>query len=141
MKLTEELIAAFRATRYEVQLPGQRAQLQVDTASETLRHWMKAQGHSCAALLTAHNPEARHRDAKVNHAAQQRLHGLLRERGLVFHTGCNVDPQQHWPAEDSVLVADLPLQQALMLAAQFGQLAILWCDTSGVPQLHFAAPG
>lgn len=140
MKLTKELLAAFRATRYEVDLPARRVQLQVDTPCEALRQWMQAEGHLCAALITAHNPGARRCDPAANHAAQQRLHCVLQEHGLAFRSGCNRDPQQHWPEEDSVLVAGLPLAQAMRLAVQFGQLAILWCDTSGVPQLHLATP-
>ena len=139
MEITEELLAAFRSTLYLVDLPAQRVQLQVDAPSEPLRQWLRSQGHFCAALLTAHNPAARRRDAAANQAAQLRLHDLLRERGLAFHIGCNVDPQQRWPAEDSVLVADLPLPQAHRLAAHFGQLAFLWCDASAVPKLHLAA--
>ena len=59
--------------------------------------------------------------------------------GLEFRTGCNVDPHQRWPAEETVLVADLPLPQAHKLAVHFGQLAFLWCDASAVPRLHLAA--
>jgi hypothetical protein len=139
VNLTEELLAAFRATHYLVDLPGQRIRLQVDAPSDALRTWLLAQGHFCAALLTAHNPAARRRDAIANHAAQQQLRELLRQRGLEFLTGCNVDPQQRWPPEDSVLVADLPLPQAQRLAAHFGQLAFLWCDATAVPKLHLAA--
>ncbi|MFO1504675.1 MAG: DUF3293 domain-containing protein [Steroidobacteraceae bacterium] len=139
MTITLELLSAFRSTMYLVDLPAQRVQLQVDTPNEPLREWLASQGHFCAALLTAHNPAAQRRDAPANQAAQRRLHALLAERGLAFRTGCNVDPQQRWPAEDSVLVADLPLPQAHKLAVHFGQLAFLWCDTSGVPKLHLAA--
>ena len=137
--ITEELLAAFRSTLYLVDLPSHRVQLRVDTPSEPLQHWLASQRHFCAALLTAHNPAAIHRDAATNQAAQQRLHALLHERGLAFCFGCNVDPQQRWPAEDSVLVADLPLPQAHKLAAHFGQLAFLWCDAAAVPKLHLAA--
>ena len=137
--ITEELLSAFRSTLYLVDLPAIRAQLQLDSPSEPLRHWLQAQGHFCAALLTAHNPAAQRRDASANQQAQTRLHALLRERELEFCTGCNVDPHQRWPAEETVLVADLPLPQAHKLAMHFGQLAFLLCDASAVPQLHLAA--
>jgi len=137
--ITEELLSAFRSTLYLVDLPATRVQLQVDVACEPLRQWLHSQGHFCAALLTAHNPAARRRDAAANQQAQQRLQALLRDRGFAFRTGCNVDPQQRWPAEDSVLVADLPLPQAHKLAVHFGQLAFLWCDAAAVPRLHLAA--
>lgn len=137
--ITEELLSAFRSTLYLVDLPGMRVALQVDVASGPLRHWMLEQGHFCAAVLTAHNPAAQRRDVPANQAAQLQLQALLHERRLAFRTGCNVDPQQRWPAEDSVLVGDLPLPQAHRLAVHFGQLAFLWCDASAVPRLHLAA--
>jgi hypothetical protein len=137
--ITEELLSAFRSTLYLVDLPAGRMQLQVDVPSEPLLQWLQSQGHFCAALLTAHNPAALRREAGANQAAQQRLHELLRERRLEFHTGCNVDPRQRWPAEQSVLVADLPLPQAHKLAVHFGQLGFLWCDAAAVPRLHLAA--
>lgn len=139
MGITEELLAAFRSTLYLVDLPDQRVQLQVDVPSEPLARWMQARRHFCAALLTAHNPAAQRQDAFANQQAHDRLLELLRERGLESHQGCNVDPRQRWPAEDSVLVADLPLPQAHRLAVHFGQLAFLWCDRSAIPRLQFAA--
>lgn len=137
--ITEELLSAFRSTLYLVDLPATRVQLQVDEPSEPLRLWLHSQQHFCAALLTAHNPSGQQRDAAANHAAQRRLHELLRERSLDFHTGCNVDPRQRWPVENSVLVADLSLPQAHRLAVHFGQLGFLWCDAAAVPRLHLAA--
>jgi Protein of unknown function (DUF3293) len=137
--ITEELLSAFRSALYLVDLPAARVQLQVDAPSEPLRQWLQSRGHFCAAVLTAHNPASQVRDAPANQAAQRRLHDMLRERNLVFHTGCNVDPRQRWPVEDSVLVADLSLPQAHRLAVHFGQLGFLWCDASAVPRLHLSA--
>lgn len=139
MSITEELLSAFHSTLYLVDLPDQRVQLQVDVTSDPLLRWMRARGHFCAALLTAHNPAAQRRDALANQQAHHQLVELLRERGLESHGGCNVDPRQRWPAEDSLLVADLPLPQAHRLAVHFGQLAFLWWDASATPRLHLAA--
>lgn len=139
MSITEELLSAFRSTLYLVDLPDQRVQLQVDVPSEPLQRWLQSRGHFCAALLSAHNPAAQQRDALANQRAHHELVALLRERGLESHGGRNVDPRQRWPAEDSLLVADLPLPQAHRLAVHFGQVAFLWCDASGVPRLHLAA--
>jgi hypothetical protein len=136
--ITAELLAAYRATLYLVDLPFARLQLKVDAPSEPLRQWLQSQHHYCAALLTAHNPASQPRDAATNQVAQLGLHAVLRERGLEFYLGNNVDPQQRWPAEQSVLIADLSLPRAHKLAAHFGQFAFLWCDASAVPKLHLA---
>jgi hypothetical protein len=136
----DSLTIAYRAARYEVHLPDQRVSLQVDAPSEPLRRWLRAQGHRCAALLTAHNPASQLHDAAVNAQAQRQLQAAIHARGLAFHAGCNLDPQGIWPAEDSLLVPDLSLEDARALALRFGQRAFLWCDDSGTPRLHETRP-
>ena len=133
-------MAAYRAALYEVRLPDQPLALQVDVHCEALQSWLGAQGHRCAALLTAHNPASQPRDAAANARAQQQLQAAISRRGLSFHTGCNRDPRGAWPAEDSLFVPDLSLEDAHTLARQFDQRAFLWCDDSGTPRLHDTQP-
>jgi hypothetical protein len=137
--MPDSLTDAYRAALYQVQLPDRLLELRVDVPSTALQQWLAQQGHRCAALLTAHNPDSQRRDASLNETAQRQLQGAIRSRDLPFHTGCNLDLRAQWPPEDSVLVPDLPLEEARALALQFGQRAFLWCDASGTPQLHHCA--
>ncbi|HXC58329.1 MAG TPA: DUF3293 domain-containing protein [Steroidobacteraceae bacterium] len=137
--MSDRLTDAYRAAVYRVELPGENVELRVDVHSASLQRWLGRHEHHCAALLTAHNPESQPRDAALNDAAQRNLQAAIRMRGLTFQIGRNLDPQGHWPPEDSVLVPDLPLEEARALALQFHQRAFLWCDASGTPQLHHSA--
>lgn len=132
----DSLTNAYRAARYQVEVTGGCLELKVDAPCEPLRLWLAARRHSCAALLTAHNPGSEQRAAWLNDEAQRRLHATLRARGLHYLTGRNLDPRGQWPVEDSVLVPDLSLHDAYALALQFGQRAFLWCDASATPRLH-----
>jgi len=139
MRMSDSLTLAYRAALYQVQLPGQWLELQVDVPSAVLRQWLAQHGHRSAALLTAHNPGSQLSDASFNEAAQRELQAAIRSRGLAFHIGHNLDPKAEWPAEESVLVPDMTLDDAQRLALQFGQRAFLWCDASGTPRLHHSA--
>ncbi len=138
--MTDPLITAYRAALYQVDLPGLRLELRVDTHCQALQRWLSMQGHACAALLTAHNPGSERCSNAQNDMAQQQLQEEICARGLPFFTGRNVDRQGQWPQEESLLVPDLPLDAAHALARQFGQRAFLWCDDSGTPRLIQTRP-
>jgi hypothetical protein len=133
--MTESLITAYCTALYQVDLPDNQLELRVDAHCEALQRWLSTHGHICAALLTAHNPGSQPRGDAWNNAAQHQLHEEIRARGLRFFTGRNLDPHNKWPPEESVLVPDLPLDEAHALARQFGQRAFLWCEDSGTPRL------
>jgi hypothetical protein len=137
--MTADLLTnAYRDALYQVDVAGGSLELRVDVPCESLRQWLAAHHHFCAALLTAHNPGSERRADSVNQEAQRQLQAAIRARGLRFLTGRNLDPRGQWPVEDSLLVPDLSLKEAQALAAQFGQRAFLWCDASGTPRLHQA---
>jgi hypothetical protein len=138
--MTDALTIAYRAALYQVDLPDTRLELGVDAHCEALQRWLSMHGHACAAVLTAHNPHSERRSDAQNDAAQRQLQDAIRTRGLRFFPGCNLDPQDKWPPEESLLVPDLPLDEAHALARQFGQRAFLWCDDSGTPRLIQTRP-
>ena len=138
--MSDSLTTAYRAALYQVDLPGMRLVLRVDAHCEALQRWLALHGHACAAVLTAHNPRSeRHSDAQ-NDAAQRQLQEELCARRLRFFPGRNLDPEDHWPPEESLLVPDLPLDEAHALAQRFGQRAFLWCEASGTPRLLQTRP-
>lgn len=139
-QMTDPLITAYRAALYQVDLPEQRLELRVDAHSEALQRWLSAQGHASAALLTAHNPGSQRRSATQNDSAQRDLQQQIRARELQYFTGRNLDPRGQWPPEESLLVSDLPPEEAHALARQFGQRAFLWCEDSGTPRLIQTRP-
>lgn len=135
------LSRAYRAAHYRVELPAGPVTLRVEQHSAALAAWLASLGTDCAALLTAHNPASRPQGETRNSDAQRQLVAVLRTRGHGLAFGHNLDPAGHWPPEDSVLAAGLTCADARALAAQFGQLAFLWCDAAATPRLVWTDAG
>ena len=54
---------------------------------------------------------------------------------MKYLPGVAVDPFGEWPDEPSFLVMGLSLESAKALAARYQQNAILWCGSTGIPEL------
>ena len=112
-----ELRAAFLATSYGA-----------DTERFQLSERRQEAAHSplfgCGerwAILTAWNPGAKRLTLAQNEARQAELQRAL--AGERWHAGVNGEGA--W-AEPSLIVNGLPLQRALQLGRDFGQVAVLW---------------
>lgn len=75
------------------------------------------------AILTAWNPQGRQQSVVANAAAQAQLRARAEVAGYAFRAGVNGEGD--W-AEDALLLADIPLGQALTWARDFGQAALLY---------------
>jgi len=138
--LTDPLRAAYLAAIYRFGT-GPLIQLRVGKKSDALHAWLQQGRHRSATVLTAFNPGSRHCSEEFNASAQQQLRSLVQAYGLPFLEGQNLDPAGAWPAEHSLLIADLALAGSRELALQFEQLAFLWSDATAIPQLHATDPG
>lgn len=79
------------------------------------------------AIITACNPGHERPSETGNRKANERLRALLSQRDLVFHPACGrSEDGRH--AEPSFAVMDIGPEQALVLARQFNQAAILYWD-------------
>jgi hypothetical protein len=92
-------------------------------------------------VITADNPRGERLDPRDNAAPQQRLASSLRRLGVaaVPCDGCCPDAIHR----ERGFAAVLPLEQAMALAAEFGQSAIYWFDGESiwlVPVLEAAMP-
>ena len=135
MAKTNELEAAYRATTYRVFLPGGVCELRVDTPCDPLRVWLAAEGVTQFALITAANPGGQRMDAAANAERQAALECELIEGGYETYVAEHVADAGDWPVEESCFVPDIAAEDALALAADFGQNAILCGGADGVPQL------
>lgn len=131
------LLAAYRATRWEVRLEEQTLELRVGRPAPlppALRP---------AAVLTAWNPASELRSPARNRAAQRRLRAELDGLGLALlpararGTGPDADL---WD-EPGFLACAAPLAAVTDLAGRYGQNAILWIGDRGVPELRASRPG
>ena len=107
----------------------------MDRRSAPLAEWMHASGCRCAALLTAFNPASVQRTDSLNRASQAELEARLLQGGYALIQATAIDPCGGWPPEPSLLVSGLAKADALAIARDFGQLAILWCGADAIPLL------
>jgi hypothetical protein len=133
--MTPELRESFRNARYEVRLPEGVIDLAVDRHSEPLLEWLRANGCTCAALMTAHNPAGRQRPDSLNTASQAMLEARLLRSGYTFMQATAFDPSGSWPPEPSLFIPGISQADAMTLASEFGQLAILWSAADALPRL------
>lgn len=135
MAKTNELEAAYRATSYRVFLPGGCCELRIDQVSETLRCWLETAGACAFVVLTAHNPGSKKLGLEANMERQSGMEVFLLEKHYEPYAGENVADDASWPAEESCFVTDMTLLDAKVLAARFGQNAIVYGTADGIPRL------
>jgi Protein of unknown function (DUF3293) len=133
--MTPELRESFRNARYQVRLPTGAVDLAVDRQCEPLGEWLRANGFTCAALMTAHNPAGRQRADSLNTASQAMLEARLLQGGYTMMRATAFDPSGGWPPEASLFVPGISQADAMALASDFGQLAILWSTADSIPRL------
>jgi hypothetical protein len=133
--MTPELRESFRNARYEVRLPTGIVDLAVDRQCVPLSEWMHANGCTCAALMTAHNPAGRQRADSLNAASQAMLEARLLQGGYTLMQATAIDPSGGWPPEPSLFIPGIAQADAMTLAGEFGQLAILWNAADAIPRL------
>lgn len=141
--LTDELLTAYRNTRYRVYAPGRELVLGIDRYDEGLSKLLREAWVDSAALLTAWNPDSKPHPLEENRRRQKELVRELEAAGCPCLGGRNEpghDAQDgpDW-TEESVLALDLNLQAARRIAQRYGQLAFLWTDRQATPRLIITA--
>lgn len=126
-----ELLAAYCRTDYRVELPNRYFSIRLGCCSAELEELLEETGRTEWAIITAENPRSGQLTAPENAARRQTLQHRLDEAGqwASFSTVA-LCPHSEWPPEHGCLVAGIPEQDALALARDFGQHAIL-CGTAG----------
>lgn len=131
---TEALDAAFRATSYRVACGEGFLDLRIGRPDPAFDDFLRRQGVSCWAVITACNPGGvRHDDG--NRLLRNRLQQRLQVLGWSFCSACNVADDPMWPAEPGVLILQVGEQEARSLATEFFQSACVCGDVGGAPRL------
>ncbi|MFC5676509.1 DUF3293 domain-containing protein [Aeromicrobium endophyticum] len=125
--MSDELLAAYRATRYAVLDVdgGMLAEARIGEHRPDVDAVLDAHGATSGVFITAWNPRSAPTHDDVNADAHARMAGLFAARGFVAlpHAGFGEDPA--WRAEHGFFVLDLPEQAALRLAVEFAQNAVV----------------
>lgn len=135
MSKTNELDAAYRATSYQVFLPGGHADLRIDQPNAVLGAWLEAAGCASFAIITAHNPGGQMIDPAKNAERQSQLECALLEGNYEPYAGENVPDDAGVPSEESCFIPDITLADACALAEDFGQNALICGGIDAIPRL------
>lgn len=135
MAKTSELEARYRATTYRVYLPGGYADLRIGQFNEKLNSWLAAADSPTFAIITAYNPGSQAVDGEKNAERQSQLECDLLEGNYEPYAGENVPDDDSGLVEESCFVADIALDDACALAEDYGQNAIVFGGTDGIPYL------
>jgi hypothetical protein len=117
-------ISSYLATDYVVLDGGREIVVRIGQANSQLDVLLDAYGARHGVFITAHNPRSEPQPDSVNRAANDALRGVLAERGLVALPHIGRSPDGDW-IEHGFFVLDLPTVDALAIAAQFDQFAIV----------------
>lgn len=133
----EELIAAYRGTRYAV-LDGEGGTLAeacIDEVSSDIDGLLDAHGATSGVFITAWNPRSEPTDDEVNAAAHARMVEQLEASGrtVLAHAGFGEDPG--WRPEHGLFVLDLAEPEAIELAVEYEQNAVVVVQRGGPAML------
>lgn len=124
MNAPADLLDLYRATHYDVRMPGaRRVSLRVDgRVPLAFIEW--ANDTWPLSFISACNPRSTRLSAKENHQRMQALLKRLRSQQASILAGVGHIPGQPW-REPSLLVAGLTIEQLDSLAIDFDQNAIV----------------
>jgi hypothetical protein len=137
--IAPELLQAYRATIYTVRAASSAIAFQVDRPAPEIARLMADSGCTCAAFVTAFNPASRPQTGRSNDEAAARLRRAADAHGWRWLAGEGRDPSGHWPPEQSLLILGIEEREAVDLARQFGQNAIVFIEAGEPPRLVIAA--
>jgi len=139
MKPRPELLAAYQATTYYVQLTNRRIAIRIGETSPEMTEMMIRHEVGSWVFITACNPLSKQLPAKDNNKRLDQLAGALAARGLEYFPGEGIGDAGAWPCERSYLVLGMNLEEASALGREFGQYAfvfgrfnkpaqLVWCN-------------
>lgn len=119
------LDAAYRATTYFAEFGHGRVAIRIDRRSPALDRQLLTSGCTDWAFVSACNPGSQPLPEKQNHDRHAQLIKTVSTMGFIWHNGQGVPDQPGWQPEPSMLILGIQPEQALKLAASFGQKAIV----------------
>ena len=118
------LFEAYENTTFRIELPGGEVSLRPRSQCSALDEFLAENRWQHAAVITAFNPKSIEKTREQNELANGRLEKKIARGGHSFVPGAGVGDDPDWSEEDSYLIFDIDLEQALEIAEEFGQYAI-----------------
>ncbi|WP_454734649.1 DUF3293 domain-containing protein [Cupriavidus necator] len=132
--IDDATLRAYRETQYRV-LGDMPMTLRIDQASPRLAALHRAHGVASSAFITAANPFSQRCDDAANARRQQALAQDVARMGWRAIDAAGEHPSNGWPAEPSLLVPGLSLEDARRLGEKYEQNAVVWSGADAVPRL------
>lgn len=133
----EGIEPSFNATSYIVHLGNENIVLRIGEYNQRLDTLLEEANQQTWAWITAANPGAQQVSEKVNAARFREMLALVSHQKLKYLAADAVPDSPGWPIEPGLFIFGIPLESALDIGRQFGQLAILAGSKNRVPQLHY----
>ncbi len=127
MAIDEQLKVAYRAAAYFVAASEgcQEFVIRCEERSAAVDRLLERHGLRDWAFVTACNPRSQILPAAENAGRMDRLRAAIRDLGHPCLPGSGEDSGGQWPAEPSLLVLGIAETDAIQLAAEYDQHAIL----------------
>ena len=123
--IDEHLSKAYRNTRYRVQILD--IDIQIDQKNEDLDVFLFDNHCWQWAFVSAFNPGSKVLPWPENEQRHQQLREKIQTLKLRICEGTGIPaPEENWEAEKNFLILDINKKDAIALAKEFGQLAILF---------------
>lgn len=129
------LRAAYLKTIYRVCADGINFEIVVGRAPVALDRWLRQNGWTSWAFISACNPGSRLLPARMNRIRHEALISYLVDRGRAWFPAVGVPDGGSWPPEPSVFVPTIAVADARRIARSFGQNALLYGRRYNLPRL------
>ena len=134
--IDQDLLTIYRKSDYRVQGEGEPAfVMHIGEFCPPLRNLLHRAGVSSSCFISAYNPRSEPRTDEENARAQAQLIEDVRLMGLSYLEGVGEDPDGACAGEPCLLVLGISHEDTAMLGNRYGQNAVLWCESEGMPQL------
>jgi hypothetical protein len=124
------LVRAYREAIYIVNEGEESISLRVGEVNHELAKLMRLRKAQTAAVLTAYNPYSQLKSLEENESSQAKLINALSLKSIAFINAIGTDSKGEWDSEPSVLALGISLQDAEILADEYGQNAFIWVNNA-----------
>jgi hypothetical protein len=120
-----ELTTAYRATEYRFRGDDHEGVVRIGERCLWLEALLQRASMTTWAYITACNPNSIELSDMDNAARMGELRSEVQQLKLPYLPGKAIDPTAKWPAEPSLLILGISLDDAVKLGRRFGQLALV----------------
>jgi len=131
----EELNKAYLDTNYVADCEGTRVLIRIGEIPESLDPILNLKNQDYWTFITAYNPYSQELTEKENKARQAALKARLSENNWIHFDGYGEAPNGEWPPEPSLLVLGIARTDAINLATEFQQNAIVCGRKKAIAEL------